>query len=237
MKKVLLKIATNPLQYDSNQVTFDLDSGLDSSKRKFFYEYLVRYKKKWEGADILDIGCGTGWLINEIKKHGARSAEGLEPSSRACKLAEKLYPQVRIYNRDFSSFRTKRHYSLIVSVMVFGHIQDLSTAFAKVRGLLRDGGELQLVVPGYQYFTRKGSKLMGMQIRGKGECVVRRRISYGKICTIIRATDIYRKIAKQAGLELVEEIPMYPTKALMNSEPKYRKLKKPISHLLRFKAN
>ena len=71
--------ATSPTQYDLDDISWSTENGLQSPTRRFFFDYLLRFKENWRGADILDIGCGTGWLMPLLKENGAKSVEGIEP--------------------------------------------------------------------------------------------------------------------------------------------------------------
>ncbi len=152
----LLEKATNPAQYDLEEVVWAKEIE-DSPTRRFYYEYLGKYEDKWKDADILDIGCGTGWLMNLLLKNGARLVEGAEPSIRNARAANKLYPSLKVFNSAFESFSTERKYDLIISVMVFSHISDINSAFRKLTTLLKESGEAQIVVPDYDYFKKTGN--------------------------------------------------------------------------------
>ena len=54
-----------------------------------------------QGAKILDVGCGTGHLTNEIKQKGY-DVYGIEPSSEMLKIAKKNFPSIPLRS-DISS--------------------------------------------------------------------------------------------------------------------------------------
>jgi len=238
MSKNLIEKATNPLQYDSELIDWSTETGLESPKRKFYYEYLVRYKKKWVQSDVLDIGCGVGWLLDLISKNGAMWTEGVEPSKRIFTLSKKTYPEIKIHNCDFESFSTNKTYDIIISVMVFCHMKNLRNVFKKIHDILKPNGELQIVIPDYKYFhkNRVGNKAVSFKQLNAGEYFLEKTGSHGTISNIVRKVEVYKKTASSANLELIEDIPMNPTKSLMISEPKYREFEKDaITHLLRFR--
>lgn len=238
MKNKLFKRATNPLQYDFDDIFWDSQSGLKSPKRNFFYEYLSKYKKQWVGADILDIGCGTGWLVDLFIRNGANLAEGIEPSEHSVKIAKTLFPDIKIYHCDFNSFQFEKQYDLITAVMVLNHIGDLKATFKKINKLLKSGGELQIVVPDYQYFGKRGHghKIEIERLNSDEYAAQDKDNQQGSIADIVRKMKIYKEIAENSGLKFIEHIKMYPTKSLIKHMPQYAEFKdEAITHLLRFK--
>ena len=75
----LLRRATDIGQYDDPHLPWNKhEDSLESPNRKWMFTYLSRFKEKWKGR-VVDIGCGTGWLINGIQAY-ARYAIGIDPS-------------------------------------------------------------------------------------------------------------------------------------------------------------
>jgi SAM-dependent methyltransferase len=115
--------ATDPAQYDSPVVRWEIEVGLDSPSRKFFYESLKPELIKAKDSDVLEIGCGSGWLLKEIQKNGARSTIGIEPSKKNFELSRKNFPELKVVNVSLEDFEPNSHFDLVVSNMVFGHIK------------------------------------------------------------------------------------------------------------------
>lgn len=57
-----------------------------------------------EGERILDLGCGTGHLTNQIAARGA-TVIGLDKSTAMIERARALYPDLRFEAGDATSFR------------------------------------------------------------------------------------------------------------------------------------
>jgi cyclopropane fatty-acyl-phospholipid synthase-like methyltransferase len=234
--------ALDPLQYDRSDVFWNNETGLTSPTRKFFYSYLIKYKKIWAGADILDIGCGTGWLLDLLRKQGARSVEGIEPSRKSLKISEKLFPAIKIYNCDLEHFHPKKHYDLIISIMSFPHIHtdNLFSEFSKLYDALNSKGELQMAIPAYDYFRkqRHDYKVNIEDINPDEYITQTQRPHWGLIAEIVRKNTIYTEIAKNAGFSLIKEIPMKPTKELINEAPRYKNCQNDaITYLIRLKKD
>ena len=46
---------------------------------------------------VLEIGCGTGWRLDEMRKRYGASCTGIEPSRKALEHGHKYYPQLSLY--------------------------------------------------------------------------------------------------------------------------------------------
>lgn len=233
MIQQLLARATDPLQYDLEDVFWNSENSLASPTRRFFFDYLFQFKGQWKDADILDIGCGTGWLMELLKENGAKSVEGVEPSHKnsTC-VREKGFP---VYCGEFASFETEKTYDVLTSVMVLGHIAEICPAFEKMFSLTRKGGEVHLIVPAYEYFKRQreGCTVEVADISPEAYVVQVTR-ELGKIAEIVRKEEVYARIAQEVGFVVQQPLPMYPTSALMRDRPRFVAFKdQPLTYLLR----
>lgn len=230
--KQLLTRATDIHQYDNPNLPWNENQDtLKSPNRAWMFSFLSRFSDKWEGK-VVDIGCGTGWLVNEISKV-ARFAIGIDPSKRNCDRGRKLFPSIHLENKDLFSF-SEKDFDLAIAVMVFIHISDLEKAFRHVNKMLKRKGEFQLIIPDYEYFRRPRDEVTIKEINSD-ECVMEIRRETGTVADIVRKQEIYLKIAKECDFTLIEHVPMLPSKELINNSSKYGEFSnKPILHLFRF---
>lgn len=103
-------------------------------------------------ARILDAGCGTGGLLNELRRAEVMwEPEGLDYSPVACALArERTGLPVRQ-----GSMTALPHpdgaFDAVVSVDALTHVQDRAAALAEMVRVLRPGGLVILNVPAYRW--------------------------------------------------------------------------------------
>ena len=71
-----------------------------STKEKFYFSLLKNYLKP-KKLRILDIGAGAGLTLALLRSKGYKNLEGVEISSKACKIAKKLF-NLNIRNLDIS---------------------------------------------------------------------------------------------------------------------------------------
>lgn len=234
----IYKRATNPLQYDLQDLSWENEEKLNSTRILFFKEYLKKYFPKWKNKKILEIGSGTGWLLQEAKKAKASLVEGIEPSQKNVKLSKVRHPKIQISETSLEKYKTDKKFNIVLAVMSFSHISNLKAAFKQISAFLEHNGELIIVVPDYVYFSkqRHNYKVKSVKINANEYAVSVNRKT-GILADIVRKNSVYIKIASQFGFLLKEEIPMLPTNKFLKSELKYNSVKhQPLCQLLKFKV-
>jgi SAM-dependent methyltransferase len=98
-------------------------------------------------GSILDVGCGTGAFLNEMKNAGWEIT-GLEPDEMARKNAEELFgihprPSQELFALPPNSFNA------ITMWHVLEHVHQLHEYVAQLKNLLADNGRLLIAVPNY----------------------------------------------------------------------------------------
>lgn len=109
-------------------------------KKKFKYvDHLAK------GKSILDIGCGTGELLNYFQKMGWDTM-GIEPNPSARTFAKKSY-QLQIYDEESLSNLKENSFNVISMWHVLEHVPDLSGRMEQVKRLLQKDGLLLIALP------------------------------------------------------------------------------------------
>ncbi|MEP6677417.1 MAG: class I SAM-dependent methyltransferase [Ferruginibacter sp.] len=98
-------------------------------------------------ASLLDIGCGTGAFLNDMKQHGWAVA-GLEPDETARGKAKELYGLEplsieELFNQPTGSFNA------ITMWHVLEHVHDLHGYMDQLKRILAPAGKIFIAVPNY----------------------------------------------------------------------------------------
>lgn len=233
--RTIVSVASDPQQYDQDEVEWSSEGSKDNPNRKLYLQVLEPILKTLPDKVVLDIGCGQGWLCDEIAKHGGKPF-GIEPSARNVQAAHETYPGLEIINVSLQDFETDKRFDIAFAIMVLEHFLDLENALKKIVSLLKPDGHFITIVGDFDKFTHEvGHHPMTKETLGPGE--VATRVDYGKdggvLCDIIRTVNRYEEIAKRAGLTLQHQ-PIQPAQW----HPRYATHKdKPIFHLLDFEAS
>jgi cyclopropane fatty-acyl-phospholipid synthase-like methyltransferase len=232
----LLTDATDPRQYDVIDWAREA-KGLRNPMRAFFWSYLVKELRDLKDKSLLDIGSGTGWLLDLALKNGAKLAIGIEPSIRNYKTSQQLYPSTTTVNTTFENYSSNTQFDYITGLLSVIHIMDLRTAFAKMKALLTKNGRVILIVSDYDYWKRpRYDYQVEIEDINDDEFVSRTTRSFGTLTSIVRKVKKYEELAQKARLALEKHVSMIPTPELIEKEPKYQAMQdSPIMHLLIFK--
>jgi 2-polyprenyl-3-methyl-5-hydroxy-6-metoxy-1,4-benzoquinol methylase len=110
------------------------------SKRK-----LVQQETHLSKGNILDVGCGTGAFLNEMKSAGWKIT-GLEPDKKASKNAEKLY-KIKTQNPEELFQLPPNSYDAITMWHVLEHVHQLNDYIKTLHNLIKDNGRIFIAVP------------------------------------------------------------------------------------------
>lgn len=234
----LLKAACYPGQYDEKGLDWTKEGlGIKHNPSKANYiAYFSRYKNQIEGARVLDIGCGTGWLLDWMTKQGASYALGIEPSRKNIELARTHYPNVKITHSTLEDMKLKAPFDIVVASFLLGHLAHLHRAFMKFNALMRKNGQLHAMVPDYAYYgqSHEAKKTERYDV-GPGEYVVRATTERGPLVEVVRTLERYQAVADGAGLVLLESLAIPPSEEMIQSTPRYEPYREvPICHYLVF---
>lgn len=101
---------------------------------------------EWRGREVLDLGCGGGFMAEALAERGAR-VTGLDPATRAIAAAREHAAARGLEIRYHVGSGEKMDYpdasfDAVVCVDVLEHVRDLDRVLANVARVLRPGGRL-----------------------------------------------------------------------------------------------
>ena len=102
------------------------------ARNRYYYGDQARYFRFLvpEGMSVLELGCGTGDLLNALKPG---RGVGIDISPETITLAKKKYPHLEFRQGDVEELKgIDETFDFIVMADVVGHLQDIEETF---RGL------------------------------------------------------------------------------------------------------
>lgn len=120
------------------------DINLYDQKHAFVSEYgkgLITLLDPQAGERILDIGCGTGHLANEIAERGAHVV-GIDSSSEMIEAARKSYPNLTFQVADAQDFSFTEPFDALFSNAALHWINEPEKAVQCMAAALKPGGRL-----------------------------------------------------------------------------------------------
>jgi SAM-dependent methyltransferase len=120
------------------------------ARRRILAELIRREAQPPAGAQILEIGCGTGHNLAMLGEFG--HVDGLELDDEARAIAEARHGR-RVMSSPLPELAevSDRHYDLIGAFDVIEHIDDDQAALASIATKLKPGGKFVMAVPAHQW--------------------------------------------------------------------------------------
>lgn len=91
------------------------------------------------GKRILDVGCGTGRLLERLRDAGA-AVTGIDVSRRMVEQARRR--GLNVFHSDITAFETDECFDVVVSVLTFNYIENKASALHTIHSLLETRGRL-----------------------------------------------------------------------------------------------
>jgi 2-polyprenyl-3-methyl-5-hydroxy-6-metoxy-1,4-benzoquinol methylase len=149
LKKKYLKFF-NYNQFKYNFVVTDL---------KFGYSEIYNVLKSRKYKNILEIGSGTGLLLNELQKSCPKfffvgidpGESGFHNYKQILLKIEKLNKKTKFYKKNIINYKTQKKFDLIFSFNVFEHIKNQKKFLKKTYSLLNKNGKIIIYAPNYDF--------------------------------------------------------------------------------------
>jgi SAM-dependent methyltransferase len=157
-------------------------------KRK--YNHIVKYK---QNGNILDIGCGTGELLNYFSTHKWK-ATGIEPNAEARTFGTYSY-QLDIKDESELKNLTLEQYDVISMWHVLEHVPDINHRIEQIKKLLKPDGIIVIALPNINSYDaiKYGRFWAGLDVP--------RHLHHF-------SPNSFNELAKKHQLQLLESIPM-----------------------------
>ena len=123
----------------------------------FGFSEIKSYIEKKEIQSILEIGSGTGVLLNEIKNNYPQiKMTGLEPFQSGHEKFKKIFENIKsnklnIVNKGIEEFNTNEKFDLIFSINVLEHVKDYEKYIEKTCEFLNNNGTNIVLCPNYDF--------------------------------------------------------------------------------------
>lgn len=96
-----------------------------------------------DATSLLDVGCGTGQLLERFAERRAMRRLGIELNPQAAQFARRT-AGCEIREVPFEHFEGDRQFDVITMINVFSHIPSFGGMFRSLRAALRPGGKVIL---------------------------------------------------------------------------------------------
>jgi 2-polyprenyl-3-methyl-5-hydroxy-6-metoxy-1,4-benzoquinol methylase len=136
----------------------------DRNQKTIHSDYLVRplvlkLLGKVKGKDVLDAGCGDGYLSRSIAKKGG-NVVGIDISDKLIKVSKAKSPNIKFFVDSVVNYeKIFQNFDTVISVIVLQHLskKDIIQSLQKTYSLLRSKGVFIIAIPHPLMFAKKPS--------------------------------------------------------------------------------
>ena len=152
------------------------------NRNKYYYDDQERYFRFLvpEGLSVLELGCGTGGLLNALKpKRGV----GIDISGGMVELAKNRYSHLEFRQADIEGLENwGETFDIIIMADVVGHLQDIEETFKGLRSFCK--AETRIIISYYNFFWEPVLKV-GEWLRLKMPQQYQNWLSSEDICNLL----------------------------------------------------
>lgn len=135
----------NKAYSNGSQITGYMDDYEFGEKyTKDFLDFIIKNEGDIKGCSVLEIGCGTGFLLSLLENMGA-SVTGIEPGKQAEKGIKKY--KINIINDYYPSENIDKKYDIIIFYNVLEHISCIEPFLSSVKKQLKANARIYFAVP------------------------------------------------------------------------------------------
>jgi len=116
--------------------------------RKYYWNDITNYIDYFahKDASVLEIGCGTGELLSQIK---GNKKVGIDFSPAMIAEAKKQFPELELHVMDAENIQLDQKFDLIVLSNLIGYVEDVQAVFEQLHKVSHSG--TKIVVTYYNY--------------------------------------------------------------------------------------
>ena len=137
--------------WDRNVVmrAMDIENGTDSTYNNVIIPWVLNQIKNFTSheSNIIDIGCGCGFLTNAIHNEGIHHIIGVDLSKDTILYAKSKYPQIIFLHGDICTMSFSQTFDIGIAIMTLNNMPDLDLFLEAAYRIISDKGHLIIIIP------------------------------------------------------------------------------------------
>ncbi len=155
------------------------DQHVETMKRANFREFLTSHFGTLKNKRLLDIGCATGFLLQEAQSLGA-TVYGVDISEWSVEQAKKSMPDTRIYCGQLDQALEEKYFNedffdIIIGTDVVEHVNDVKTFLEVVVNIMKVDGMAAFTTPDLASLSRRLLGSNWFQYKNEHRCFISRK--------------------------------------------------------------
>jgi SAM-dependent methyltransferase len=121
------------------------------ARNRLLRDVFERFTDRTKPLDVLEIGCGTGFVLKALSAVSNLRLTGAEIYLQGLRYARETVPDVTFIQLDATKMPFRSEFDVIGAFDVLEHIADDRRVIDQVKLALRPGGMFVITVPQYQW--------------------------------------------------------------------------------------
>jgi SAM-dependent methyltransferase len=139
------------MEFDANKAYFNQAAATRihyRKRRSYYWDSITDYCNFFidDQSSILEIGCGTGELLNRFP---SQDKTGIDFSERMIEEARKQFPSIRFICSPAENIQTDRKFDVVVLSNIIGYLMDIQAVLEEVRKVCHH--ETKIMITTYNY--------------------------------------------------------------------------------------
>lgn len=145
---------TKNFKFDKRASSYD--EGFEGKLSSRFYKLLLSQVELSAGATVLDVGCGTGTVLERLNKCGGIDGYGIDVEENMIGKAKLKCPQMSISVSDCTKtpFEDNK-FDVITACMAYHHFTDRKGFAKEAARIIKHGGHLYITDPRFPWVVRR----------------------------------------------------------------------------------
>jgi SAM-dependent methyltransferase len=122
-----------------------------AGRRAVVFDQLVRLLPRSGSPRLLDIGCGTGFNLEQVRALGVRDAVGLDLSAKALTFCRERGLANLVRGDAARPPFADRTFDIVLALDLIEHVEDDRAALSGLWRVLKPGGRLIVFTPAFQF--------------------------------------------------------------------------------------
>lgn len=137
------------------------------ARNRLIFYLFNKYINKEKVLKTLEIGCGTGFVLSDLKKIQSLKLYGAEILLNGLKLASKRVPEAEFIQLDVTNMQFVSEFDIICTFDVLEHIKEDRKAISNIYKALKENGLFFITVPQHRFLWAEIDELSNHKRRYK----------------------------------------------------------------------